>query len=56
MGKANFSDDFKPDAMLQTTERGYPIAGGSVRFTPDSDTAEDSRAKVVAFFVQHLNK
>ena len=30
--------------------------GGSVRFTPDSDIAEDPRAKVVAFFVQHLNK
>jgi transposase len=26
MGKANFSDDFKRDAVLQITERGYPIA------------------------------
>ena len=27
MGKANFSDDFKRDAVAQITERGYPVAG-----------------------------
>lgn len=38
MGKANFSDDFKRDAVLQITERGYPIsevsaAGGEPAFS-----------------------
>lgn len=31
MGKANFSDDFKRDAVLQITERGYPVAEVSKR-------------------------
>ena len=31
MGKANFSDDFKRDAVLQITERGYRIAEVSKR-------------------------
>lgn len=26
MGKANFSDEFKRGAVVQITERGYPIA------------------------------
>ena len=26
MGKANFSDDFKRDAVAQISERGYPVA------------------------------
>jgi len=26
MGKGNFSDDFKRDAVAQITERGYPVA------------------------------
>ncbi len=26
MGKGNFSDDFKRDAVIQITERGYPVA------------------------------
>jgi transposase len=26
MSKANFSDDFKQDAILQITERGYPVS------------------------------
>jgi len=25
MGKGNFSDDFKRDAVAQITERGYPV-------------------------------
>ena len=25
MGKANFSEEFKRDAVAQITERGYPI-------------------------------
>jgi transposase len=31
MGKANFSDEFKRDAVAQITERGYRVAEGSER-------------------------
>ena len=31
MGKANFSDNFKRDAVAQITERGYPVAEVSQR-------------------------
>lgn len=31
MGKINFSDDFKRDAVAQITERGYPVAEVSKR-------------------------
>ena len=31
MGKGNFSDDFKRDAVAQITERGYPVAEVSRR-------------------------
>ena len=31
MGKTNFSDDFKRDAVHQITERGYPVAEVSQR-------------------------
>jgi len=31
MRKANFSDDFKRDAVAQITERGYPVAEVSQR-------------------------
>lgn len=31
MGKGNFSDDFKRDAVSQITERGYPVAEVSKR-------------------------
>ena len=31
MGKANFSEDFKRDAVAQLTERGYPVAEVSQR-------------------------
>jgi transposase len=31
MGKANFSDEFKWDAVAQITERGYPVAEVSQR-------------------------
>jgi len=31
MGKANFSDDLKRDAVRQITERGYPVAEVSKR-------------------------
>jgi transposase len=31
MGKSNFSDEFKRDAVAQFTERGYPVAEVSER-------------------------
>jgi transposase len=31
MGKTSFSDDFKRDAVLQITERGYPVSEVSQR-------------------------
>ena len=31
MGKGNFSDDFKRDAVAQITERGYPVSEVSKR-------------------------
>ena len=31
MGKPNFSDEFKRDAVVQITERGYPVAEFSQR-------------------------
>ena len=31
MGKANFTEDFKRDAVLQITERGYPVAEVAAR-------------------------
>lgn len=31
MGKANFSNDFKRDAVFQITERGYPVTEVSKR-------------------------
>ena len=31
MSKANFSDDFKRDAVSQITERGYPVSEVSAR-------------------------
>ena len=31
MGKANFTEDFKRDTVLQITERGYPVAEVAAR-------------------------
>ncbi len=31
MGKGNYSDEFKRDAVAQITERGYPVAEVSQR-------------------------
>jgi transposase len=31
MGKSNFSDEFKQDAVRQITERGYPVSEVSQR-------------------------
>ena len=58
MGKANFSDDFKRDAVHQITERGYPVAEVSQRlgvsqhslyvwkrkFSKSSDSGEGDQA------------
>lgn len=40
MGKGNFCNDFKSDAVRQITERGYPVAGGySIGKTPGHQPA-----------------
>jgi transposase len=31
MGKANFTDEFKRDAVCQITDRGYPVSEVSQR-------------------------
>ena len=31
MGTSTFSDDFKPDTVVQITERGYPVSEVSER-------------------------
>ena len=31
MGKANFTENFKGDAVVQVTERGYPVAEVAAR-------------------------
>ena len=31
MGKGNFTEDFKRDAVVQITERGYPVAEVAAR-------------------------
>ncbi len=31
MGKANFTEDFKREAVVQITERGYPVAAVAAR-------------------------
>lgn len=31
MGKANFTEDFKRDAVVQITDRGYPVAEVAAR-------------------------
>lgn len=58
MGKGNFSDDFKRDAVRQITERGYPVKEVSERlgvsthslyawkkkFAPSSGSGPDDQA------------
>jgi transposase len=38
MGKGNFSDEFKHDAVRQVTERGYPVAEVSQRLGVSQDS------------------
>ena len=37
MGKVNFSDDFKRDAVLHITEWGYPVPLETYRLVADID-------------------
>ena len=45
MRKANFSDDFKRDAVTQITERGYPVSEVSRRLgvSPQLDKVADPK-------------
>ena len=68
MGKANFSDDFKRDAVLQITERGYPVSEVSQRlgvsphslyewkkkFSQSSDAGDGDRAAEIRQLKQEL--
>ena len=50
MGKPDFSDEFKCDAVVQITERGYPVAEVSQRLgvSPHSLYAKKQFAKVAS--------
>jgi len=45
MGKSNFSDDFKRDAVVQITERGYPVAEVSRRLGVSPHSLYDWKKK-----------
>ena len=45
MGNANFTDDFKRDAVLQITERGYPVAEVAARLGISKYSLYDWRKK-----------
>ena len=45
MGKANFSDEFKRDAVAQITERGYPVAEVSQRLGVSQHSLYEWRKK-----------
>ena len=44
MGNANFSDDFKREAVRQITERGYPVAEASQRLVVSQHSNEKFEA------------
>jgi len=48
MSKTNFSEDFKRDAVRQTTERGYPVAEVSQRLGVSQRSLYDWRKKSAA--------
>jgi transposase len=68
MGKANFTDDFKRDAVAQITERGYPVAEVSQRlgvsqhslyawrkkFSKPAGSSDDDRAAEIRRLRQEL--
>jgi transposase len=45
MGKSNFTDDFKRDAVRQITERGYPVAEVSQRLGVSAHSLYEWRKK-----------
>jgi transposase len=45
MGKANFTDEFKRDAVRQITERGYPVAEVSQRLGVSQHSLYEWRKK-----------
>jgi len=48
MGKFNFSDDFKRDAVAQITERGYPVAEVSRRLGVSQHSLYEWKKKFLA--------
>jgi transposase len=47
MGKANFTEDFKRDAVRQITERGYPVPEVSQRLGVSAHSLYEWRKKYV---------
>ncbi|WP_350151043.1 transposase [Devosia sp. RR2S18] len=45
MGKGNFSDEFKRDAVRQITERGYPVSEVSQRLGVSAHSLYEWRKK-----------
>lgn len=48
MGKSNFSDEFKRDAVRQITERGYPVSEVSQRLGLSAHSLYEWRKKYAA--------
>lgn len=48
MGKSNFSDEFKRDAVRQITERGYPVSEISQRLGVSAHSLYEWRKKYAA--------
>lgn len=48
MGKGNFSDEFKRDAVRQITERGYPVLEVSQRLGVSAHSLYEWRKKYAA--------
>ncbi len=48
MGKSNFSDEFKRDAVRQITERGYPVSEVSQRLSVSAHSLYEWRKKYVS--------
>ena len=59
MGKPNFSDEFKQDAMAQITERGYRVAEVSQRLGVSQHSPyvwKRQLAKAVSGDANHLKR
>lgn len=48
MGKSNFTDEFKRDAVRQVTERGYPVSEVSQRLGVSAHSLYEWRKKYAA--------